>query len=604
MSLNSLQDDMSRRAASMAAMAKRASNPQDIQAIQKSLITGVQNGSIQPYVGIPLIQELTQKLTAAKAQMAQNMAGAGMPQPQQGGAPIANQIMAQAAQEGQGVETLPSNLPESYAGGGIIAFEGGGKVERFQNTGSTGTTPAGRFFSGLGQSFSEDQETAKLRNRLQMKYGPASALPGLFMQQSDEDRLAAKAVAKALPSLSFAQLQQLDAQGPAALTQFGAPTTAPTATPAATAPNVTPGAPGAQTQPSAPAAPSALPAAPGAPAFKMPGLQTFTPTPAVLPERKMEDLTDLNAIIGDMPKKTKDAAEAAVKETQKKLEEMDRPGFEAREGRLGKREATQEKDSAIGRALNLMNLGFGIAGSKERTLAGALGNEGRQGIRDLIQGEAANRAARDRLEEYRDNLEQQKVAAKKGNYNAAQAAGKSAADDLRSATALSLQGAQAGNAQAISMYNTLTQGDIGRAGVVNQGEQLRASAVSEQNRNAMALATLNLQRDQLAQTGAYQQATLAAQEKRYASMDKASQARIQQVQAKALNDFTMGEGAQLRSQLAKDYGPNFLTATDKRSLEAARMYNQRKQAYLADIRGQAIDALSAPPAESLLGLGE
>ena len=67
MSLNSLQDDMSRRAASMAAMARRANNPQEIEAIQQSLITGVQNGSIQPYVGIPLIQDLTKKLTEAKA---------------------------------------------------------------------------------------------------------------------------------------------------------------------------------------------------------------------------------------------------------------------------------------------------------------------------------------------------------------------------------------------------------------------------------------------------------------------------------------------------------------------------------------------------------
>jgi hypothetical protein len=314
-------------------------------------------------------------------------------------------------------------------------------------------------------------------------------------------------------------------------------------------------------------------------------------------------MTDLGTFTKDMPEKTKEAAETAVTKTQKIYEDMDRPGFEAREGRLGKREATQEKDSAIGRALNLMNLGFGIAGSKERTLAGALGNEGRQGIRDLIQGEAANRAARDRLEEYRDNLEQQKVAAKKGNYQAAQAAGKDAANDLRSAIQFSLDAAYKGNAQAASLYSILTQGDVNRATIANQGQQLQLSATSEQNRAAQAAAGLGLQAQGLAQTGAYQQATLAAQEKRYASMDKASQARIQQVQAKALNDFTMGEGAQLRSQLAKDYGPNFLTATDKRSLEAARMYNQRKQAYLADIRGQAIDALSAPPAESLLGLG-
>lgn len=129
MSLNSLQDDMSRRATSMAAMAQRATNPQDIQAIQQSLVNGVQNGSIQPYVGIPLIQELTNKLTEAKAQLAQTMAGM-----QQGpqGAPIAEQVMQQAAQESQGLEALPSNLPQEYAGGGIIAFEDGGEVQYFE----------------------------------------------------------------------------------------------------------------------------------------------------------------------------------------------------------------------------------------------------------------------------------------------------------------------------------------------------------------------------------------------------------------------------------------------------------------------------------------
>jgi hypothetical protein len=597
MSLNSLQDDMSRRAASMAAMAKRARNPQEIQAIQKSLIDGVQSGSIQPHVGIPLIQDLTKELTKVKAQMAQSMAGAGMQQPQQGGAPqqpIAQQIMAQAAQanqEGQGVAALPSNLPESYAGGGIIAFEEGGPVERYQ---AGGTSPAGRFFSGIRQNFSEEQEAAKLRNRLQMKYGPASALPGLFMTQTDEERQAAKAVASALPKLSFAQLQQLDAQGPAALTQFNAPATAPTATPAAmpydpntaTRRSMYEG----QAQPPAPAAP----AAPSIGAFRPPAMQTFMPTPAVLPDRKMEPLTDLNAITAGMPTKTKKATEDAVKETQTKLEEMDKPGFEARESRLGKREAAQDKDSAMGRALNLMNLGFGIAGSKERTLAGALGNEGRQGIRDLIQGEAANRAARDKLEDYRDSLEQQKVAAKKGNYSAAQAAGKDAANELRSATALSLQGAQAGNAQSISMYSALQQGDIGKATVANQGQQLQLSAVDSANRNALGIAQLGQQRD-------IAMATLAAQEKRYAGMDDANKARIMQARSKGLSDFMQNEGAQLRAQLAKDYGPNFLTATDARSLEAQRLFNQRKQAYLADITGQAIDALSARSADALLG---
>ena len=129
MSLNSLQDDMSRRAASMAAMAKRANNPQDIQAIQKSLVAGVQNGSIQPYVGIPLIQELTRKLMEAKSKMAAAMAG-GDPMQAAQQSPVAQQVMQRAAQEEQGLAALQSNLPQDYAGGGIIAFTTGGGVER------------------------------------------------------------------------------------------------------------------------------------------------------------------------------------------------------------------------------------------------------------------------------------------------------------------------------------------------------------------------------------------------------------------------------------------------------------------------------------------
>jgi hypothetical protein len=592
MSLNSLQDDMSRRAASMAAMAKGAKNPEQIQAIQKSLIAGVQSGAIKPYVGIPLIQELTNKIAEAKAKMAQAVTGAGMQQPQQGQQapqqPIAQQIMAQAAQadQSQGVEALQSNLPESYAGGGIIAFEDGGKVERYQNTGYTGTSPAGRFFGGLRQQGADYEESQRLRNKLQMQYGPASALPGLFMTQTDEERLAAKAVAAALPKLSLPQLQQLAAEGPSALAGFSNPVTqavAPTPTPAA------------QAQPPAPPAPPAPSAAPDSSniGFKMPAMQTFTPTIATLPERTMGTLTDLNAIVKDMPTKTKKATEDAVKETQTKLEEMDRPGFESREGRLGEREAGLERDSAISRALTGIKTGLRIAGSKERTLAGALGNEGSQGIEDLIRGEAANRAAKDRLEDYRDSLEQQKVAAKKGNYQAAQTAGREASRDLQAATTLSLQGAQAGNAQAISMYSALQQGDIGKATVQNQGQQLQLSAVDSANRNALGIA-------QLAQTGSIAKAQLAAQEKRYAEMGEANRARIMQATAKGLSDFMQNEGAQLRQQLAKDYGPNFLTAKDLRSQQAADIFNKRKQAYLADIRGQAIDALSARSADALL----
>ena len=673
MSLNSLQDDMSRRAASMAAMAKRARNPQEIQAIQRSLINGVQSGAIAPYVGIPLIQELTQRLPQAQAAMAQSMAGAGMPQAPQGGAPIAQQVMAQAAQDSQGVESLQSNLPESYAGGGIIAFEDGGQVEKFSGGGNPRLPVPGAVYSATNPNIA----FADFLKQLGMSTTEfANARPEAQRQISDMFRSgtgaptapaapAATPAATTAPATSTApqkgvmfkagQLANTAKQGvgnfmsrgladlvggrtlgglglaltPSALGDDQAVLAAmrgegyqgqpysvenarkvlegagmdPNRAPPAAPPVVNPYDPETATRRSMyetapPPAPDA-PAAPGAPAFKMPGLQAFMPKPAVLPERTMDPLTDLNAIVSGMPEKTKKAAEDAVKETQAKLEEMDKPGFEAREGRLGKREATQEKDSAIGRALNLMNLGFGIAGSKERTLAGALGNEGRQGIRDLIQGEAANRAARDRLEEYRDNLEQQKVAARKGNYSAAQAAGKSAADDLRSATALSLQGAQAGNAQAISMYNTLTQGDIGRATVANQGQQLQQSAVDSANRNTLTAAGLGLQARQLAQTGDFQTKQLSMMEQRYKTMDKASQARMQQVRAKAFSDFTTSVAPQLNAQLTAEYGKNWRTGTDARSLQAQMLFNQQKNSYLLDALGQYDDRTSARDSSDL-----
>jgi hypothetical protein len=310
-------------------------------------------------------------------------------------------------------------------------------------------------------------------------------------------------------------------------------------------------------------------------------------------------LTDLGAITADMPRKTKEASEAAVKETQKTLEDMDRPGFEAREARHGERKATQEKDSAMGRALNLMSLGFGIAGSKERTVAGALGNEGRQGIRDLIQGEAASRAARDRLEEYRDSLEQQKVAAKKGNYSAAQTAGREAGRDLQAATSFALQGAQAGNAQAISLYSTLQQGDIGKATLTNQGQQLQLSATDSANRNTLGLAGLDLQRQQLNQTGAFQTKQLGMMEKRYNAMDAASKARMSQVRAKAFSDFNTTVAPQLNAQLTSEYGKNWRTGTDARSLQAQMLFKQQQNSYLIDALGQYDDKTSARDSSDL-----
>lgn len=589
---------MSRRAASMAAMARRANNPQEIEAIQKSLITGVQNGSIQPYVGIPLIQDLTKKLTEAKAQMAQSVAGAGMPQPPADGPPIAQQVMQQAAQESQGVEALPSNLPQSYAGGGIIAFEGGGEVERYQNKGLVSDDDQTKR--------NKEREAQARRDRAALLTLPAAAgdiLAGPYNYLAQTGEAAANAIGvprigRALgiydSDVNSVGIPRIGAGGNTPysdmLNRYAAgDSTAPPPTPAAnpydpaTATlrrNFTnapiPATPGAAAVPNA--APSA--AIPGAGNFKMPTLAGMT-----MPSAPAS--TNYQTLLGDTDAKTTKARQDAESTTQKTLESFDEPGNAAREEKYGKREAAQAKNSAMDRALNIMNFGFGIAGSKERTLAGALGNEGREGIRDLLKGEAANRAALDKLDDLRDNFEQQKVAAKKGNYQAAQAAGERAVDNVYKYQDLNMKAAHYGNTEALQRYHTEMQGNFQRASINNQG--------------VLGLADLGLKERQLNQSAAAANATLAANEKRYAAMGEANRARIMQATAKGLSDFMQNEGGMLRAQLAKDYGANFMTAKDARSLEAQRIFNQRKQAYLADIAGQAMDALSARSADALLG---
>jgi soluble lytic murein transglycosylase-like protein len=101
----------------------------EMLAAQQHLTTAIQDGTLQPYAGIPLVQSLTgsikQKQAEAQSQMLQQYAPQVVPQQQgQAPAPIASQVMAQAA----GLDNLKSNLPaeEGYAQGGVIAFAGTG----------------------------------------------------------------------------------------------------------------------------------------------------------------------------------------------------------------------------------------------------------------------------------------------------------------------------------------------------------------------------------------------------------------------------------------------------------------------------------------------
>jgi len=197
------------------------------------LTKGVQDGVIPAYIGIPLIQQKTQEKSQA----------AGMQGAQQNKQPpIAEEVMAHA-QQAAGVGNLQSNLPtQSYAPGGIVAFAGGGDtdghgVQHFEE----GGTPFGRWWGGVKQSFGEDQQKAALLTQLKNQYGPASAPVGMFMQQSDAERQAAKSIMDVLNSrgaqLTMGQLQNLKDQGITALPSIptpGNPAASTTPTPVGT----------------------------------------------------------------------------------------------------------------------------------------------------------------------------------------------------------------------------------------------------------------------------------------------------------------------------------------------------------------------------------
>lgn len=537
MSLNSLQDDMSRRAASMAAMAKHANNPQEIQAIQQRLVTGVQNGTIQPYIGIPLIQDLTKKLTEAKAKMAQAVTGVGMPQPSQGGAPIAQQVLAQAAQEDRGVEALPSNLPQQYAGGGIIAFEDGGQVEHYQNRGYTGDP------SGMGGS--EIMSAAGTAD----PYVGKGLLGALTFAPDDPEWKRKLKVEQAL--------RERDA----------AMGVTPLATPAATVPIT----PYGQSQAVNPLGNAPAPAAPGGPGSTPGGINFKMPVLGGMKETAAPTLTDYSAITKQLPEKLQEASEKAVKATQSQLEEFDKP-LEAKGERIQSREAQLAKDSEISRWLSVIKGGLATMGGTSKIAAKNIAEGLGVGIDDAIRGEAANRAAKEKLETAKDNLDDQRIAAKKGNYQAAQQAGNRAADDLRQSTQLTMTGAHYGNTEALNRYQTQQQGEFQRASLDQSGK--------------LGIAGLGLQAQQLAQTGAFQNKQLGMMEQRYAAMDKQAQARMQQVRAGAVAKFNETMAPQINAQLMNLYGKNWRVGTDPKSLEAQMKFKQAQNAYIMDALGQ------------------
>jgi len=112
------------------------------QTIDKS----TKNGIVDDIVGLAAIQ---QKNKDEKERLA--AASMGQPKPPT----VKDQILAErAALDQQGIEAAQSNLPTEYAGGGIIAFDEGGDVPRFDGEEGSVVTdngPTGSWGKAIGE---------------------------------------------------------------------------------------------------------------------------------------------------------------------------------------------------------------------------------------------------------------------------------------------------------------------------------------------------------------------------------------------------------------------------------------------------------------------
>lgn len=149
----------------------------------------IQDGTLPPYVGIPLLQDKMKQQQAAQA---------GQKQPQQ--PPIAQQVMQEASMHDRGVEALPTNLPtEEMYDGGIVAFAGGGLddeeiPEQYQDQMDEEEDSA-NLQAALANSAEANEGIGSINKGVGLKFTepvPAGASKGIRYMGEDYDALLAK----------------------------------------------------------------------------------------------------------------------------------------------------------------------------------------------------------------------------------------------------------------------------------------------------------------------------------------------------------------------------------------------------------------------------
>jgi hypothetical protein len=419
--------------------------------------------------------------------------------------------------------------PQTMAGGGLVAFSGGGNVERYQSAGLTRPQFV-QDIMALPQAFDEmkarmreeDARRAEMDRRMaqaradrlaaQQKASFANYLFG--SPQREAEGLAELAEMSAAQNLSgtdrrlAANPRSLDVSSPAAAA------VAATQTPSPTDPNfrrlpdprmagIT--LPNLRSAAGAPAAPADRSAAPGAnPAVPGGGIgdinAMFT---RALSAQKYEDPAKED--VAKLGRTMKEGAEGRLSEFDKYIQKTG-DVFKGREERLSKREAeiSKQKDTNLG--LSFLNAGLAIM-STPGGLATAIGKGARVGTEQFASGLEKIRAAKDRLDDARDRVEELKVSRADMTFKDRQALQSEISKAEADALKLGIEGTRlaagvtekraaevVGNQVRVGIAQFQEAGANTRAAMQERGATARANAPSAQERLALTLGGGNLEK--------------------------------------------------------------------------------------------------------------
>ena len=573
------------RIAAARALATRAVSPEQIKAVQQQLIESIQSGTLPSYGGVPILEDLTRRLKMVSSAQALQQ---GQAAPQQ---TIKQQVLDAALQRQQppqqpqpGLEQLPSNLPVQMAGGGIVAFDEGGEVERYQFGGDTRMYPS--VASSVDFETVYDKANRERRER-EARIAELSKTPEGRAQLAAQDRAALggvgrdllRPVAAAGDVLFGGPVNALANVNDAVVNYLGIPRAARalglvgpeyeqarssfrvgsgTATPfydmlragpaaAATTPasatprgvddlsNIfTPGV-----MPSAPAKPVAGGGGGGG-GGGAPSFSRIVAPKIAFTEAKLPPEIPIPDFAKDITKFDPKAYRAEIDEETKKLGESQQPFLTAQKERMEKREARIEKEEKQAPWMSLMKAGLSMAQTPGR-FGVALAKGAQSGIDDLVTAKAAINARKEKLDDLREEQARFQMNLAQGNRREA----RENATNIRS---LQNQADQLGLTARTATANLQQQqrGTGVTAALAQQREANQAAQQQAQLEQGAGIANLNagLQAQQIAEAarGRQLQYELGVQrlgiiKGQIEAGNKSALARLAQVQAKVRNDF-------------------------------------------------------------------